>query len=104
MTRKYSLVIEGDSAGYSAYVPELPTILVTGESIEELQTFKILLHASWNIDRFRTLEGNPRHRHLGSPDREGRADGCRGHCPGPQAKRSHRIRRQGRQEGPSAVR
>ena len=25
MTRKYSLVIEGDSTGYSAYVPELPT-------------------------------------------------------------------------------
>ena len=36
MTRKYSLVIEGDSGGYSAYVPELPTILVTGGSMEEL--------------------------------------------------------------------
>jgi len=36
MTRTYSLVIEGDSNGYSAYVPELPTILVTGESIEVL--------------------------------------------------------------------
>jgi predicted RNase H-like HicB family nuclease len=36
MTRKYSLVIEGDPAGYSAYVPELPTILVTGRSVEEL--------------------------------------------------------------------
>lgn len=36
MTRKYSLVIEGDSRGYSAYVPELPTILVTGRSIDEL--------------------------------------------------------------------
>jgi predicted RNase H-like HicB family nuclease len=36
MTRRYSLVIEGDEAGYSAYVPELPTILVTGRSIEEL--------------------------------------------------------------------
>jgi predicted RNase H-like HicB family nuclease len=35
-TRKYSLVIEGDSSGYSAYVPELPTILVTGRSVEEL--------------------------------------------------------------------
>ena len=35
-TRKYSLVIEGDSTGYSAYVPELPTILVTGRSVEEL--------------------------------------------------------------------
>jgi predicted RNase H-like HicB family nuclease len=36
MTRKYSLVIEGDSAGYSGYVPELPAILVTGRSLEEL--------------------------------------------------------------------
>ena len=27
MIRKYSLVIEGDSKGYSAYVPELPAIL-----------------------------------------------------------------------------
>jgi len=36
MTRKYSLVIEGGPSGYSAYVPELPTILVTGVSIEEL--------------------------------------------------------------------
>ena len=36
MTRKYSLVIEGDFAGYSAYVPELPTVLVTGRSVEEL--------------------------------------------------------------------
>jgi predicted RNase H-like HicB family nuclease len=36
MIRKYSLVIEGDDAGYSGYVPELPTILVTGKSMEEL--------------------------------------------------------------------
>ena len=36
MTRKYSLVIEGDESGYSAYVPELPTILVTGQSLDEL--------------------------------------------------------------------
>ena len=36
MTRKYSLVIEGDAGGYSAYVPELPTVLVTGQSLEEL--------------------------------------------------------------------
>ena len=35
-TRKYSLVIECDSSGYSAYVPELPSILVTGRSLEEL--------------------------------------------------------------------
>ena len=36
MTRKYSLVIEGDSTGYSAYVPELPAVLVTGSSLEEV--------------------------------------------------------------------
>ena len=36
MTRKYSLVVEGDENGYSAYVPELPTILVTGGSMDEL--------------------------------------------------------------------
>ena len=38
MTRKYSLIIEGDPTGYSAYVPELPTILVTARSLEELTT------------------------------------------------------------------
>ena len=36
MTRKYSLVVEGDAKGYSAYVPEIPTILVTGRSMDEL--------------------------------------------------------------------
>ena len=36
MTRKYSLAIEGEPGGYSAYVPELPAILVTGQSMEEL--------------------------------------------------------------------
>ena len=36
MTRKYSLVIKGNEAGYSAYVPELPAILVTEKSIDEL--------------------------------------------------------------------
>ena len=34
--RKYSLVIEGDADGYSAYVPELPSILVTGRTVEDL--------------------------------------------------------------------
>lgn len=38
MTRKYSLIIEGDSNGYSAYVSELPTILVTGTSVEEISS------------------------------------------------------------------
>lgn len=36
MKRKYSLLIEGDESGYSAHVPELPAILVTGKSMEEL--------------------------------------------------------------------
>jgi len=36
MTRRYSLVIEGEEGGYSAHVPELPTILVTGHSMDEL--------------------------------------------------------------------
>jgi predicted RNase H-like HicB family nuclease len=38
VTRKYSLVVEGDSTGYSAYVPELPTILITGSSLEEIDS------------------------------------------------------------------
>lgn len=36
MTRTYSLLIEGDESGYSAYVPELPKVLVTGKSVDEL--------------------------------------------------------------------
>ena len=36
MTRKFSLIIEGDASSYSAYVPELPTILVTGRSLDDL--------------------------------------------------------------------
>ncbi len=36
MTRTYSLLIEGDASGYSAYIPELPTIVVTGESLDEI--------------------------------------------------------------------
>jgi predicted RNase H-like HicB family nuclease len=38
MTRKYSLVIEGGPTGLSAHVPELPSILVTGDSEEQLRT------------------------------------------------------------------
>jgi predicted RNase H-like HicB family nuclease len=34
MIRKYSLVIDGKEGGFSAYVPELPAILVTGKSID----------------------------------------------------------------------
>jgi predicted RNase H-like HicB family nuclease len=36
MKRKYSIAIEGEPGSYSAYVPELPTILVTGESLDEV--------------------------------------------------------------------
>jgi predicted RNase H-like HicB family nuclease len=36
MIRKYTLIIEGDSASYSGYMPEVPTILVTGKSVEDL--------------------------------------------------------------------
>jgi len=36
MTRTYSLAIEGDESGFSGYVPELPTILVTEKSVNEL--------------------------------------------------------------------
>ncbi|MEP7355450.1 MAG: type II toxin-antitoxin system HicB family antitoxin [Acidobacteriota bacterium] len=38
MTRKYSIVLEGELGAYSAYVPELPTIVVTAETPEELTT------------------------------------------------------------------
>ena len=37
MTRTFSLLIEGDESGYSAYIPELPSILVTARSIDELR-------------------------------------------------------------------
>jgi predicted RNase H-like HicB family nuclease len=36
MTRKYSLVIEGEPGSYSAHVPELPMIVITGETLDEL--------------------------------------------------------------------
>jgi len=38
MTRKYSLVIGGNEAGYSAYVPELPTIYWTALQADRLPT------------------------------------------------------------------
>lgn len=52
MTRKYSLVVEGDGASYSAYVPELPTILVTGSSVEELTArAKEAIQIYWEVLR-----------------------------------------------------
>ena len=38
MIRKYSLVMERGPTGFSGYIPELPSILVTGRSAEELAT------------------------------------------------------------------
>lgn len=37
MTRKYSLVIETGPTGLSAYVPELPSILVTASTREDVE-------------------------------------------------------------------
>lgn len=45
MIRKYSLVIEDDCDGYSAYVPELPAILVIGASVEELSSRSVRSHS-----------------------------------------------------------
>jgi len=36
MKRSYCLAIEGEPGSYSAYAPELPAILVTGRSLDEL--------------------------------------------------------------------
>ena len=38
MTRKYSIVVEGEPGSYSAYVPELPSIVITGETPAEVVT------------------------------------------------------------------
>ena len=52
MTRKYTLLIEGDESGYSAHVPELPTIVVTGESIDELtRRAAEAIQLWWETDR-----------------------------------------------------
>ncbi|MEQ1885252.1 MAG: type II toxin-antitoxin system HicB family antitoxin [Bryobacteraceae bacterium] len=52
MTRKYTLVIEGDQGSYSAYVPELPSILVTGASVDELSTrAKVAIQMYWDAIR-----------------------------------------------------
>jgi predicted RNase H-like HicB family nuclease len=37
MTRKYSIMMEKGPSGLSAYIPELPSILVTGRSVQELR-------------------------------------------------------------------
>ncbi|MBM3762955.1 MAG: hypothetical protein FJW36_22235 [Acidobacteria bacterium] len=55
MEQKFSLMIEGDEGGFSAYVPELPTILVTGRTLCEL-----LSRAAEAIGIYRdTIERNP---------------------------------------------
>ncbi len=56
MIRKCTLIIEGDAAGYSGYVPELPTVLVTGNSVEDLTArakeaislYWATLHTDWS--------------------------------------------------------
>ena len=58
MTRKYSLLIEGDETGYSAHVPELPAILVTGKSVDELTRRATEAIQLWS-------EGD--HEHVASP-------------------------------------
>lgn len=37
MTRTYSIVMEKGPTALSAHVPELPSILVTGRTVEELR-------------------------------------------------------------------
>ena len=49
-TRKYTLVIEGDPGGYSAYVPELPAVLVTGRSVEEITARGADLNRLFHLD------------------------------------------------------
>ena len=36
MTRKFTLMVEGDAESLSAHVPEIASILVTGRSMEEI--------------------------------------------------------------------
>ena len=38
MKRKYILLIEESETGYAGYFPELPTILVVGDTLEETKT------------------------------------------------------------------
>ena len=52
MTRKYTIVLEGGDGSYSAYVPELPSILVTGRSLDELTArAKEAIQIYWNAIR-----------------------------------------------------
>lgn len=52
MIRRYSLVIEGEDGSYSAYVPELPTILLTGRSLDEVTTrAREAIRIYWEITR-----------------------------------------------------
>lgn len=37
MRRRFTIVMEHGPSGLSAYVPELPSILVTGNTVEELR-------------------------------------------------------------------
>jgi predicted RNase H-like HicB family nuclease len=56
--RTYSLIIEGDGAGYSAYVPELPTVVVTGNSIEDLTArARVAIQLYWEALRTDSVSG-----------------------------------------------
>lgn len=46
--RNYTQAIEGEAGGYRAYVPELPAVLVTGRSPEELtERARVAIRLYW---------------------------------------------------------
>ena len=52
MIRKYSLVLESGPGGLSGYIPELPAILVTGSSTDELMVRAAeAIHIYWDVLR-----------------------------------------------------
>ena len=52
MIRRYSLVMESGPAGFSAYAPELPAILVTGGTTEELTARAVeAIKVYWEVPR-----------------------------------------------------
>lgn len=52
MTRKYSLLMESGPSGFSGYVPELPSILVTGSSAGEwMARATEAIQIDWEVPR-----------------------------------------------------
>jgi predicted RNase H-like HicB family nuclease len=37
MKRRYAVIIEGGGQGYSAYLPDLPGCIATGDTVEKVQ-------------------------------------------------------------------